>query len=71
MKSQQVKCLLAACNLLFLSTPCSAVIDLPLLHFYGLLKVIVAKEVCPVICSFDIYSFYACKRPQLECFKLC
>ena len=28
MKSQQVKCLLSACNLLFLFTPCSALIDL-------------------------------------------
>ena len=28
MKSQQIKCLLAACNPLFLFTPCSALIDL-------------------------------------------
>ena len=28
MKSQQVKCLLSACNPLFLFTPCSALIDL-------------------------------------------
>ena len=32
MKSQQVKSLLSACNLLFLFTPCSALIDLPMLH---------------------------------------
>ena len=66
MKSQQVKCLLSACNLLFLFTPCSVVIDLPLLHFYGLFKVIVSKKACPVICTFDIYSVHAYKRPQLE-----
>ena len=55
MKSQQVKSLLSACNLLFLFTPCRTLIDLPMLHFYSLFKVIVAKKACLIICTFDIY----------------
>ena len=71
MKSQQVKSLLSACNLLFLFIPCSALIDLPMLHFYCLFKVIVVKKAYLVICTFDIYSIHACRRPQLDGFKLC
>ena len=52
MKSQQVKCLLSACNPLFLFTPCSALIDLR--RCYRLFKVIVAKKACPVI----VHSIY-------------
>ena len=53
MKSQQVKCLLSACNPLFLFRPCSALVDLR--RCYRLIKVIVGKKACPVICTFDIY----------------
>ena len=70
MESQQVKCLLSACNLLFLFTPCSAVIDLPLLHLYGSFKVIVSKKACPVIFTFDIYTPHKNLRTSTYVFPL-